>query len=79
VHIVALRFKDGADQVRIAALFDSIAALKSQIPGILDTVFGKNFSLRSPQFTHVVTMHFVDRNALDAFYTHPVHQRLITN
>ena len=54
-----------------------IRALQGQIPGLLETSYNKNVSPRSQGFTHGGVMKFKDAAALEAYFTHPVHQKLV--
>jgi hypothetical protein len=62
------------DQQRAA---ESIRALQGQIPGLLETSYGTNISPRSQGFTHGGVMKFKDAAALEAYFTHPVHEKLV--
>ena len=54
-----------------------IRALHGQIPGLLETSYNANVSPRSRGFTHGGVMKFRDKAALDAYTTHPVHEKLV--
>jgi hypothetical protein len=54
-----------------------IRAMQGQIPGLLETSYNKNESPRSQGFTHGGVMKFRDAAALEAYFTHPVHQKLV--
>jgi hypothetical protein len=54
-----------------------IRGLQGQIPGLLETSYGKNTSPRSQGFTHGGVMKFRDAAALEAYFSHPVHQKLV--
>jgi hypothetical protein len=54
-----------------------IRALQGQVPGLLETSYGTNISLRSQGFTHGGVMKFRDKAALDAYSPNPVHQKLV--
>lgn len=77
VHTVFFQFKQGTGQDRIDGMFAQIAALRKVIPGVLDVSFGQNFSSRARSYSHAVTIRFTDRPALEAFYPHAAHQKLI--
>ncbi len=63
-----------ADKQRAAA---SIRALQGKIPGLIETTYNANTSPRSQGFTHGGVMKFRDAAALQAYFTHPVHQELV--
>jgi Stress responsive A/B Barrel Domain len=54
-----------------------IRGLQGQIPGLLETSYGANVSPRSQGFTHGGVMKFRDAGALQAYFTHPVHAKLV--
>ena len=54
-----------------------IRGLQGQIPGLLETSYGANVSPRSQGFTHGGVMKMRDKAALDAYTTHPVHEKLV--
>jgi hypothetical protein len=54
-----------------------IRGLQGQIPGLVETSYNANISPRSQGFTHGGVMKFRDKAALDAYNTHPVHQKLV--
>jgi len=76
-HIALFRFKKEATPEQIQAVMAGLQDLQKAIPGILETQYGKNFSKRAQGYTYVVTTRFANRAALDAFYPHPAHQRLV--
>ncbi|MDI7861419.1 Dabb family protein [Rhizobiaceae bacterium n13] len=75
LHCVFLRFKAAVSAAEKQAIFDSIADLKSVIPGMIDVKAGSNVS---PEGLHggfadgfIVT--FEDEAARDAYLVHPDH------
>jgi hypothetical protein len=54
-----------------------IRGLQGQIPGLVETSYGANISPRSQGFTHGGVMKLKDKAALDAYNTHPVHEKLV--
>lgn len=63
-----------ADQQRAA---ERIRGLQGQIPGLLETSYNANISPRSQGFTHGGVMKFQDAAALQAYFTHPIHEALV--
>ena len=55
-----------------------IRKLQGQIPGLLETWVGKNFSPRGRGYELGGVMKFADRQSLDAYGPHPVHQALVS-
>ena len=76
-HILLLRWKEDASQEAIDNAMVEARTLKDKIPGIVDMSCGLNFSERSKGYTHGVVMRFRNRAALDAYYPHPEHQRVV--
>ncbi len=54
-----------------------IRGLQGQIPGLLETSYNANISPRSQGFTHGGVMKFRDVASLEAYSTHPVHEKLV--
>jgi hypothetical protein len=76
-HVVLFRWTEEASQEEIEKALLELSALKSKIAGILDSSFGANFSERAKGYTHGLVMRFTGRAALEAFYPHPEHQRVL--
>jgi hypothetical protein len=77
IHIVLLRWNETASQEAINAVMTELRDLKDKIPGIVDVTSGVNFSERSKGFTHGLVYRFKDRAALDGYFPHPEHQRVV--
>jgi hypothetical protein len=77
IHTFAFRWKPGATEAQKAEAVRSIQAFQGQIPGLLATYVGDNFSPRSEGYELGGVMHFPDRAALDAYTAHPAHQTLL--
>ena len=78
VHTFAFRWKPGVTDEQKARVIAANRALQGQIPGLLATYVGTNFSPRSQGYELGGTMHFTDRTALEAYSSHPAHQALLT-
>ena len=77
IHTFLFQWKAGVtegDQERAAK---SIRGLQGQIPGLVETSYNANQSPRSQGFTHGGVMKFRDKAALEAYFTHPVHAKLV--
>jgi hypothetical protein len=77
VHVFFFQWKPRAterDKIRAA---EEIRGLQGQIPGLIETSYEANTSPRSQGFTHGGVMKFRDQAALEAYFTHPVHQKLV--
>jgi hypothetical protein len=74
-HVVLFAFRDDAPEDRVRAIEAAFAALKDEIPGIVDLEWGTN---ESPEglaqgFTHCFVVTFDDAAARDAYLPHPTH------
>jgi hypothetical protein len=74
-HVVLFAFREDAPGDRIRTIEEAFAALKDQIPGIVDFEWGTN---ESPEgldqgFTHCFVVTFDDAAARDAYLPHPAH------
>jgi Stress responsive A/B Barrel Domain len=79
-HIVLFAFKPSATSVQVQTVVAAFAALKSQIPSILEFEHGVNESPENLNagFTHVFTMTFSSREAFEGSYLHePAHQAFV--
>jgi Stress responsive A/B Barrel Domain len=77
IHTFAFRWKAGVREDQKARTITEIRALQGQIPGLLETWVGVNFSPRSQSYELGGVMKFTDRAALNAYGGHPVHQKLL--
>jgi stress responsive alpha/beta barrel protein len=78
IHTFTFRWKPGVTQEQKLRVQTEIRALQGQIPGLLETYVGTNFSPRSQGHELGGIMKFPDRAALDAYTVHPAHQKLLT-
>jgi hypothetical protein len=77
-HILLLQFTantTGQDVAEIMSLFE---AVKFKIEGIVAVSAGENMSPegKNKQFTHCISMDFVDTTARDNYLSHPEHQKI---
>jgi Stress responsive A/B Barrel Domain len=77
IHTFAFRWKMGVREDQKLRAIAAIRALQGQIPGLLETSVGVNFSPRSRGYELGGAMKFADRPALEAYGRHPVHQELL--
>jgi Stress responsive A/B Barrel Domain len=77
VHTFLFQWQAGVSANEIQRAAEEIRALQGQIPGLLETSYGANVSPRSQGFTHGGVMKFRDKAALEAYFTHPVHEKLV--
>jgi hypothetical protein len=76
-HILLLRWAEHASQEAIDTALAELRKLKDKIPGILDVSCGQNFSERAKGYTHGLVLRFTNRAALDGYFPHPEHQRVV--
>ena len=77
IHTFAFRWKASVREDQKARTISEICSLQGQIPGLLETWVGTNFSPRSQGYELGGVMKFSNRAALDAYSGHPVHQKLL--
>jgi hypothetical protein len=77
IHMFAFRLKPGVTEQQQSRMLQEIRALQGQIPGILETVVGRNDSPRGQGYGIGGVMKFPDKSALEAYNAHPVHQELL--
>lgn len=75
-HVVLVRFREGLAPGEIAAIFDALAALRRQLPGMTTFAAGPNVSPEglARGHTHAFTIDFVDAAARDAYLALPDHE-----
>ena len=77
IHIFAFRWKSGVTEEQKLRAQREIRALQGQIPGLMETYAGVNFSPGGQGYEFGGVMKFEDRAALDAYGPSAVHQKLL--
>ena len=77
VHAFLFQWKPQTAERDKELAAERIRALQGEIPGLIETSYSANTSPRSQGFTHGGVMKFRDQSALEAYFTHPVHQKLV--
>jgi Stress responsive A/B Barrel Domain len=77
IHMFAFRWKPGATQEQIQRAASEIRGLQGQIPGLLEAAVGVNISPRSQGYEFGGLMKFADKQSLESYGSHPVHQALL--
>jgi len=78
-HILLMKWTEEASQAAIDNALAELRGLKGEIAGVVGVSCGANFSDRAKGYTHGLVMRFTDRAALEAYYPHPEHQRVVQN
>lgn len=75
-HVVAFKFKEGADPQKIRQVEEAFAALKQKIPQVQQLEWGTNSSpeKHSKGFTHMWIATFKNAEDRDAYLVHPDHK-----
>jgi hypothetical protein len=76
-HVILLKWKPEATSEQIEAVIEGLLALKDKIPGILEVRAGEDFSGRNQGYTHGAVFLLKDRAALEAYFPHPMHRKLV--
>ncbi len=77
IHVFGFRWKPEVTAEQKDKIAAEIKKLQGQIPGLLETYVGTNFSPRGQGYELGGVMKFADRASLDAYGPHPVHQQLV--
>jgi hypothetical protein len=72
-HMVWIKFRADVPVERIEKHVVALRSLKERVPGILDLTIGRNFTDRANGCTHGLSVILVDKAALAAYASHPVH------
>lgn len=78
-HIVLCRWAEGASREAIDGALAELRGLKGKIAGVADVSCGANFSAWAKDYTHGMAVRVTGRAALEAYYPHPEHQRVLQN
>ena len=76
-HILLMRWTEQASQEAIDRALQGLRSLRGKIAGIVDLSCGENFSERAKGYTHGLVIRFKDRAALDGYFPHPEHRRVV--
>jgi len=78
IHTFAFEWNPDVTEQQKDHVISEIRKLQGQIPGLLETWVGKNISPRSRGYQLGGVMQFADRASLDAYPSHPVHEKLVS-
>jgi len=76
-HVVLFKIRYDVPQAKKYGLMESLLALKDEIPEILHSSAGVNFSARAQGYTHGFVARFENRAALERYLAHPTHVALV--
>ena len=77
IHIFGFRWLPAATEAEKARAHEEILAFRTVIPGLAAVHVGPNVSPRGQGYEFVGLMMFTDREAADAYSTHPAHLALL--
>lgn len=78
IHMFAFRWKSSVTGDQKQSVISEIRKLQGQIPGLLETSVGVNTSPRGQGYELGGVMKFANQSALEAYGSHPVHQKLLS-
>ena len=78
IHSFAFRWRPGVTEDQKTRVIEEIRNLQGQIPGLIETMVGTNFSPRSRGYELGGVMKFTSRETFDAYGGHPAHQKLLS-
>lgn len=76
-HLVFFAVREDASREEAADLIESLRALRSDVPGVVDLSVGKDFSGRAGGYTHALCARFTDRDGLGTYLGHPAHLEVV--
>jgi hypothetical protein len=74
VHVAVYKWKPDAPLDAIEDAIDSLRGMADDVPGIRLITWGRNDSIYSEGFTHVILIVGDDAAAIAAYRTHPLHK-----
>jgi hypothetical protein len=77
IHIFGFRWRAAAKDADKARARKEILAFREAIPGLVSVKVGPNLSPRSQGYEFVGVMTFTNREAAEAYATHPTHLALL--
>ena len=77
IHIFGFRWKEHATDADKQRAARDIRAFHGKVPGLIEVSVGENLSPRGQGYTFAGLMKFRDREACDAYATHPDHLALL--
>jgi hypothetical protein len=78
IHTFALRWVEGTTEEQKQRAKQEILALQGKIAGLLATHVGENLSPRGKGTNFGGVMMFADRESFTSYFSHPLHDELIS-
>lgn len=73
-HLVLFTVKDDSSAEDVADMLESLRALRSKVPNVIDITVGENFSERGGPYTHGLFARFQTPDDLQEYLKHPEHR-----
>lgn len=73
-HLVLFTVKEDSSAEDVADMIESLRALRSKVPNVIDITVGENFSERGGPYTHGLFARFQTPDDLQAYLKHPEHR-----
>ncbi len=73
-HLVLFTVKEEASPEDVDDMLQSLRALRSNVPSVIDLSVGENFSERGGPYTHGLFARFQTPDDLQAYLKHPEHR-----
>jgi quinol monooxygenase YgiN len=71
-HVAMFKFKDGVTDEQRQASRDALAALKEQVPSVVEYTVGFDIGRNPNNWDMVLVADFEDQDGLEAYFAHPV-------
>jgi len=79
-HWVLMQLKDEITDIELRNLGECVDALSKNIPGVVCASAGRNLhTLNKERYDFGISIIFQDREALDAYFSHPYHRHMADN
>lgn len=76
-HIFGFKWKPEATDTQKAQVIVDVKAFKGVVPGLEEVHLGQNESPRGQGYSFAGFMRFTNKEAFEAYFTHPEHEKLI--
>ena len=73
-HLVLFTVREDASAEDVEDMLESLRALRSSVPSVIDLSAGENFSERGGPYTHGLFARFQTPDDLQAYLSHPEHR-----